>query len=670
MDPVQRPEYALPPSQMSVRIPRSKNHAPADIQISAEQMIREALANQVDDLPPPRIQINDDEELAEYLLRKRAEFENSLRRQRMYMNTWVKYARFEEGLGEFKRARSIFERALTIDYRQPTIWLKYAEMEMRHKHVNHARNVWERAVHLLPRIDQLWYKYAYMEEMLGFYVGARKILMRWLAIRPQEHAFTIAAKFEERMGEIDRARDVMHQMIQTHPQVSSFVKAAKFEERLRNRSRARQVYESAIAELGAAANHEAFFLEFTKFELRCHEIERARILFKYAITHLNKSDAPRLHQAYVDFEKQHGSSENIEFVILNKRRQVYERQLAENPMNYDIWFDYIKLEEEAGEIEAARKLYTRALVHKPPSQEKRHWRRYIYLWIFWAVFEEMLAGDCKAARKVYEDALNTIPHKAFSFSKVWTLYAQFELRQLDIDKARKIFGIGLGKLGSPKLFEAYIEMEMQLGEIDRCRKLYEKYIEKHPTHPNAWAKYAELERSLEETERSRAIMELAVEQQIDMPEVLWKAYIDQEIEAEDTEQVRSLFLRLLDKTKHVKVWLSAAQYEASINDLEKARSLLAEGEKHFKDISDKASRLLLLEAWLELELEHGDEETCTALRARLPRKVKMRRQLRQFGEEEAAQEEYLDYVFPEDEDAGKALKILEFAHRWKQGISQ
>eukprot|EP00359_Climacostomum_virens_P007480 CAMPEP_0204916656 /NCGR_PEP_ID=MMETSP1397-20131031/14423_1 /ASSEMBLY_ACC=CAM_ASM_000891 /TAXON_ID=49980 /ORGANISM="Climacostomum Climacostomum virens, Strain Stock W-24" /LENGTH=645 /DNA_ID=CAMNT_0052089249 /DNA_START=64 /DNA_END=2000 /DNA_ORIENTATION=+ len=637
---------------------------------AAEQMIREALANQVDDLPPPRIQINDDEELAEYLLRKRAEFENSLRRQRMYMNTWVKYARFEEGLGEFKRARSIFERALSIDYRLPTIWLKYAEMEMRHKHVNHARNVWERAVHLLPRIDQLWYKYAYMEEMLGYYVGARKILTRWLDTQPQEHAYVIAARFEERMGEIDNARAVMHRLIQAHPQVSSFIKVAKFEEKLRNRSRARQIYETAISELGAAANNEAFFLEFTKFELRCREIERARILYKYAITHLNKSEAPRLHQAYVDFEKQHGSSDNIEFVILNKRRQVYERQLEENPMNYDIWFDYIKLEEEAGDVGAARKLYARALQNKPPSQEKRHWRRYIYLWLFWAVFEETQAADPVATRKVFEDALNTVPHKAFSFSKLWTLYAQFELRQLDIEKARKIFGVGLGKLGSPKLYESYIEMEMQLGDIERCRKLYEKYIERHPNHPNAWAKYAEFERSLEETTRSRAIMELAIEQQVDMPEVLWKAYIDLEIEAGDTEQVRDLFKRLLDKTKHVKVWLTAAQYEVSIESFEGARKLFADGEKHFKETGDKESRLLLLEAWLELELQHGTEETCTAIRAKLPRKVKMRRQLRQFGDEEPAQEEYLDYVFPEDEDEGKALKILEFAQRWKQGISQ
>ena len=63
MDPLNRPEYSVPPSQMSVRIPITKNKLPADIQITFEQLLREAVANQVDDIRPPRVQINDPEEL-------------------------------------------------------------------------------------------------------------------------------------------------------------------------------------------------------------------------------------------------------------------------------------------------------------------------------------------------------------------------------------------------------------------------------------------------------------------------------------------------------------------------------------------------------------------------------------------------------------------------------
>jgi tetratricopeptide (TPR) repeat protein len=76
-----------------------------------------------------------------------------------------------------------------------------------------------------------------------------------------------------------------------------------------------------------------------------------------------------------------------------------------------------------------------------------------------------------------------------------------------------------------QIFKKYIEIELQLGNIDRCRKLYEKYLEWSPENCYAWSKYAELERSLAETERARAIFELAIAQPaLDMPELLWKVH--------------------------------------------------------------------------------------------------------------------------------------------------
>lgn len=74
-----------------------------------------------------------------------------------------------------------------------------------------------------------------------------------------------------------------------------------------------------------------------------------------------------------------------------------------------------------------------------------------------------------------------------------------------------------------QIFKKYIEIELQLGNMDRCRKLYEKYLEWSPENCYAWSKFAELERSLDETERARAIFELAIAQPaLDMPELLWK----------------------------------------------------------------------------------------------------------------------------------------------------
>lgn len=59
-----------------------------------------------------------------------------------------------------------------------------------------------------------------------------------------------------------------------------------------------------------------------------------------------------------------------------------------------------------------------------------------------------------------------------------------------------------------------------MREFDRCRKLYEKYLEFGPENCTTWIKFAELETILGDTERARAIFELAIGQpRLDMPEV-------------------------------------------------------------------------------------------------------------------------------------------------------
>jgi hypothetical protein len=57
-----------------------------------------------------------------------------------------------------------------------------------------------------------------------------------------------------------------------------------------------------------------------------------------------------------------------------------------------------------------------------------------------------------------------------------------------------------------------------------------------------------------ETARARSIYEIAVAQpELDMPELLWKAYIDFEMVEKEVENVRALYDRLLERTQHVKV---------------------------------------------------------------------------------------------------------------------
>ncbi len=655
-----------------MKVAKVRNTAAAPVQITAEQLIAESMAHRVDDLKAPKQRIQDVEELMDYKLRRRTEFENAVKRQRIHIGNWLKYAKWEENIGEIARARSVYERSLEVDPRNVTTYLKYVEMEMRHKFINHARNIWERACRTLPMVDQLWYKYSYMEELLGNYANARYIFAKWMTWKPGKNAWWAFIKFEERMGEIDNSRKILNQFIDAYPELETYVKAAKFEEKHRNRDGSREYYQLAVKELGERSLDEKFFMQFINFEKRNRELERVRTLYQFALEHIPKERAKHLYDSYIQFEKEHGSKDSIENVVLNKRRHVYEAEVAKDPLNYDNWFDYTRLEESAGEVSRARELYERAIANLPPIDEKAHWKRYIFLWLNYAVFEELQAKDPLRAKQVYEKALQLLPHERFTFSKLWVLFAQYLLRQKDLDGARRIFGQAIGRCPREKIFKAYVEMELQLGNVDRCRKIYEKYIEVFPEYSSAWIQYCQLEQSLEELDRARALFDIAVEQSLDMPENVWKAYIDMEINLGEHERARKLYVRLMQKSKHFKVWLSYALFEARINDPARARKVYADAYDYFKQQGMTEERVIILDNWMKFETETGGKENVEYVKAKMPKRIKKRRKVVtgsiEPGKEgeEAGWEEYFDYIFPDDQGEKRNIKILEMAYKWKQ----
>lgn len=93
----------------------------------------------------------------------------------------------------------------------------------------------------------------------------------------------------------------------------------------------------------------------------------------------------------------------------------------------------------------------------------------MYLWISYAVFEELSAskvtvtdhpqdeGDGESgvgvgagrevyrrARDVYRECLRVIPHKKFTFAKIWLNAAYLEVRARDLGAARKLLGTAIG----------------------------------------------------------------------------------------------------------------------------------------------------------------------------------------------------------------------------------
>ncbi|KAL3695296.1 hypothetical protein R1sor_009372 [Riccia sorocarpa] len=346
-----------------------------------------------------------------------------------------------------------------------------------------------------------------------------------------------------------------------------------------------------------------------EFELKYNEVESARAIFERYVQCHPTGHGEKLFSKVVSLEKQYGNREGIEDAIVGERRFQYEENVKKNPLNYDT--DYLRLEESSGNRQRTREVYQRAISNMPPVEEKRYWQRYIYLWINYALYEELEAKDMERTREVYRDCLKLIPHKKSSFAKLWLLAAQFEIRQKHLSGARSLLGTAIGMAPKDKIFKSYTELELQLGNIDSCRNLYEKYLEWAPANCYTWINYADLENGLGETERGRAILELAIAQPVlDMPELLWKAYIDFEISRKEHERTRQLYERMLNRTKDLKVWVSYAKFEAG------------------------------------LPLEEGSRA--------------------EVEDREPDPQEYTDYVFPEETVISPNLRILEAAYRWKK----
>jgi hypothetical protein len=89
-----------------------------------------------------------------------------------------------------------------------------------------------------------------------------------------------------------------------------------------------------------------------------------------------------------------------------------------------VWFDYARLEEgackevkdegateeeEEATMGRVREVYERAVSQVPPGTEKRHWRRYIFLWLNYALFEEI-------ENKVRDGMLSAALNEAVSYT--------------------------------------------------------------------------------------------------------------------------------------------------------------------------------------------------------------------------------------------------------------
>ena len=673
-----------------------KNRAPAAIQITAEQLLREAHdrggGSASGHARRQRSQITDPDELREYRMTQRKGFEDAIRMNRVHLGNYVKYAKWEEAQEAFERARSVFERALDVDHRSQSLWLKYAEMEMRNKFVNHARNVWDRATAILPRVDQFWYKYTFMEEMVENHAACRAVFERWMAWEPDDRAWHAYAAFEERRGDARRARAVLERFVACHPRLPSYLKYARWEERQQQPTLARDAYERALRELGQwefeAGEEAALYRAFARFEERQREHGRARAILVHACATLDRDAHADVHADLLAFEKKHGAVDAVERQVAEQRRSDYEARVRDHPRDYDAWFDLLRLEEarfratgDAGRCRAACARVrpgaagggeaVLAALRLPVAGPRR--------------VRGGRRGRRRRGSRGAPAALGAVPHAAFTFAKLWLAAADLEVRAKDLGAARRLLGEAR-PLPAPRQGEAVPRLREPgtaprrggpvpprlrrvgrggagaRGRVDRARR------------PRARRRRASRARG-SSSSRWRGPTSTGPRRRGRATSTSRRASrrtprrTTPPTPAAGENAVAALYERLLERTRHVKVWLAYAAYEAAAPGeaapRPRERAARLDGAA-LRDAADD-DRVALLDAWRAFEAaaaRAGDARAhLDAVEAKLPRKVKRKRPR---ADDPDASEEYYAFVFPDDARKPVNLKILEMAKQWKR----
>jgi crooked neck len=669
-------------------------------QITSEKILQQSYASKQKILVRPTQTIQDLDELRSYQLRKRKEFEQQLNKNRLNFGQWLRYAKWEaQENHDYERARSIYERALDVNIQHIPFWVHYIQFELVHKAINHARNLLDRATTTLPRVNKLWFLYVQTEETLKNYSMVRKIFDRWLSWKPDNSAWDAYINFEIRYNEVENARNIFIKYVRHSSGPQTWLKWVDFEiDQANNIGNIRYVFELAANTL--ISSHQPvtdIITKWTNWEVSLQEYERARAIYQLLIEEetqikLLKQERTAVYNSFTEFEKVYGDKSTIESSVVVKRKLEYELTLESDLYDYDTWWSYINLLQQTQQ-QMSNEKFEAAVANVPKDLNKTiAWRRYVFIWIRYCFWEEFTNKNIATARELWGRCVDVISKTTFTFAKVWIEFAKFEIRNNSSDQllaSRKLLGLAIGKTSKngpkPKLFKYYIELETRLGEWNRVRKLYERWLELLIVNQMPWTptliEYVQFENSISEPERCVSLYEfgISLQEELGMNDIaqLWYSYIDYNNQEMNYNQSRELYKRVIKSIDSVTSWINYAIFESSIpteeqlNEFnqseqdelqvevtdehrEATRKVFKDALKYYQQKKLNDERVLILEAWLEYERVNGNDQSQQEVERLKPTITKTTKLV---NNEEV---EHIEYDFPSIEPQPTKPNISKF----------
>ncbi|ODV96901.1 hypothetical protein PACTADRAFT_1486 [Pachysolen tannophilus NRRL Y-2460] len=659
-----------------------RDESAAEMQVSAGQILAEAYERRDPPVKYSNYGINDLEELNDYQLKIRTSYEKALQFKRSDIDQYVRYAKWEWDLKNYDRARSILERAININNSNVRLWLAYLNLEISHKNINHARNLFERCLTILPKVDKFYYEYIQFEEILGNFNNVKEIFNRWINWKPKNSKIYLNyIRFLNKYKDLENCRKIYEKLIIQIPQFEYIEKYIIFEKK--NGGNVANLYNLIIENLQKSnILSQEILISYIDYELSLSldstNLQKIDKIFKFGFDNLSKDKSIKLYNYYINYLKQYNNDKfKIESGVLLKRKLKYESELIQTPNDYDLWWIYLDLILELS-LPDVESYFEKCLLENIPKfkKEKKYWKRYLLLWLRYLYYLELDSKKIEKTREMYDKLLKEIiPNKYFTSGKIWMNYSNFEIRQGNLIKARKLYGYCMGKFPNKKFFyKKYIDLELNLKQFDNVRKIYEKFLIIHNDDLTIWFNYINFEIELEEYLRAEKLIEILLLNPSTMSEKfkIYKFYLNFLIhDLYDFKRTRKVYQNLLQESDYnVNIYIAYALNELSIPTdeqlqkfqenaddegmeieitdvhLNNVRNLFEKGSLHYKQ--DKEKRITLLEAYKNFEKSYGDQNSYDKVKSRLPLVVK-----RKTVNEEGEQKEVIDYIFEDDNENKK-----------------
>ncbi|KAI3697398.1 hypothetical protein L6452_30386 [Arctium lappa] len=394
----------------------------------------------------------------EHLMDRRPELANSvlLRQNPHNVEQWHRRVKIFEG-NPTKQILTYTEAVRTIDPMKAvgkphTLWVAFAKLYESHKDIANARVIFDKAVQVnykaVDNLASIWCEWAEMELRHKNFRGALELMRRATAEPSAEVKRRVAADGNEPV------------QIKLHRSLRLWTFYVDLEESLGTLESTRAVYERIldlrIATPQIILNY-AMLLEDNKyFEDAFKVYERGVKIFKYPhvkdiwVTYLSK------------FVKRYGKSK------LERARELFEHAVEMAPAEVvkPLYLQYAKLEEDYGLAKRAMRVYDQATKAVPPNEKLSMYEIYI------ARASEIFGVP--KTREIYEQAIVSDGLPERDAMKMCIKYAELEKNLGEIDRARKIY-VYASWLADPRtdgdFWNKWHEFEVQHGNEDTFRDM-------------------------------------------------------------------------------------------------------------------------------------------------------------------------------------------------------